>query len=142
MITDKLKANAIALMKMGDNPRKVSEDLELPYMLCKKWADELGLQDLTVIESRAIGLAKALDGEVMNSSVENVNALKTKIEEAAILIVDKAKEYVHFPDLPSAKALELLANTCSKLYLTIVSKQAAQDTPNQGITLLEQLGKD
>lgn len=142
MITDKLKANAIALMKMGDTPRKVSEDLELPYMLCKQWAEELGLNDLTAIEARAIGLAKALDGEIMNSSQQNVEILKAKIEETAIHIIDKAREYVHFPDLPSAKALELLSNTCTKLYLTIVSKQTVNDQTPQGMTLLEQLGKD
>ena len=33
MITDKLKANAIALLKLGDSVRQVSEELEIPYML-------------------------------------------------------------------------------------------------------------
>lgn len=141
MITPRLKANAIALLKMGDSPQKVSEDLELPYMLVKEWHDELDLSDLTTLQANTLAVSKILEGEVLYSN-DNVDKLKTKIEETAILIIDRAKDYVHFPDLPSAKALELLANTCSKLYMTIITKQTGPQNPNSGVSLLEQLGRD
>lgn len=143
MISAKLKANAIALLEMGDSPRKVSEDLELPYMLVMEWAESANIQSLTKLQANAVAVSRVLEGEVMNST-ENVDILKTKIEETAIAIVDKATllAQVPYPDLPQAKALELLANTCSKLYLTIVSKSPISDQPKNGMTLLEQLARD
>jgi len=141
MITDKIKSNAIALMKMGDSPRKVSEDLELPFMLCQQWANDMGITDLTKIQANSIALSRVLEGEILDSD-KNVEILKQKIEETAILIIDKAKEYVKWPDLQQAKALELLSNTCSKLYLTIISKSGEKEIPSNGVSLFEQLGRD
>lgn len=143
MITPKLKANAIALLEMGDSPRKVSEDLEVPYMLVMEWAESANLQSLTRLQANAVALSRVMESEVVNSG-ENVEILKTKIEETAIAIVDKTRlmAEVPYPDLQQSKALELLANTCSKLYLTIVSKSPNPEINKNGMTLLEQLSRD
>lgn len=140
MFTENTKANAIALLKMGDSPEKVSDDLELPHMLIKEWYEELDLSDLTRMKANALAVSRVLEGEVLVG--DNIENLKNKIEETAILIIDKAKDYTEYPDLAQAKALELLANTCSKLYITIVSKQTGVGGTSDGLTLLEQLGKN
>lgn len=142
MITAKTKAYALSLLKMGDSIKQVSEDLQLPIMLVREWAETIDIKDLTELNANAVAVSRVLEGEVLNSN-EDIEKLKNKIEKTALLIIDKVGETIAYPDLPQAKALELLANTCSKLYMTIVSRSNLADSgPINGLTLLEQLGRD
>ena len=145
MITEKTKANAIALLKLGDKPEQVSADLELPYMLVREWYEALDQKDLTKLQANANALVRIVEGELLANTEDNVEKLRTKIEECAIEIVDKVKATVHFPDVIQAKALNLLADTCSKLYGTVINKGqsgAALPPSMQNLSMFEQLSRD
>jgi hypothetical protein len=145
MITTKIKANAIALLKLGNTVQEVSEELDIPYMLVKEWESALDIRDLTSLQANANALTMLVEGEVMNSSEDNINLLKTKIEEAALKIVDAVSKEVKYPDMIQAKALNLLADTCSKLYNTVINKGQVGFAPSSGVatlTMFEQMSKD
>lgn len=145
MITEKTKANAIALLKLGDTPEQVSDELELPLMLVREWNDSIDGKDLTMLKANTNALTKMASSELIANSDGNIEILRVKIEETAISIMDKVGQTVHFPDVIQAKALHLLADTCSKLYNTVINKgQApAQQSPGmQALTMFDQLSRD
>lgn len=143
MITDKTKANAIALLKLGDSAQQISETLEIPFMLVKEWCEELGLEDLIGLEANATALSRVIEGELIPMTEDNVAALKTAIEDAALKIVNSVKiQTLGYADLPEAKALNLLANTCATLYTTIVNKGAADPTGGDtGASMFDHVSK-
>lgn len=146
MITEKTKANAISLLKLGDTPEQVSDQLELPVMLVREWAENLGLKDLTALQANTNALARVVQGEVLSTSEENAEILRIKIEETAIQIVDQVNKAIPYSDVVQAKALQLLADTCSKLYSTVINKGQASGPPQtpgqQALSMFEQLSKD
>ena len=143
MITDKLKANAIALLKLGDSVRQVSEELEIPYMLVKEWADALDVHDLTALQANARALATVMNKQtVIEPSEQNKEILKAKIEKVALDIVDHVELIVHLGDPIQSKALQLLADTCSKLYLNIVNEGSPAAPQSPTSTIFEQLSRD
>jgi hypothetical protein len=146
MITEKTKANAISLLKLGDTPEQVSSELELPYMLVREWYEKLDGKDLTMLSANTNALSKLANSEVLMSSEDNAEILKIKIEETAIKIMDKVSDTVHFPDVIQAKALHLLADTCSKLYNTVINKGKSPEGPQsaamQSLSMFEQLSRD
>lgn len=144
MITDKTKAYAISLLKCGDSVQQVSEELELPFMLVKDWNDSLDLKDLTVLNATANALTRVVNGQ-LSAPGQNVEVLKGKIEEMAIKIVDQMGLTVHTGDPLAARSLQLLADTCTKLYATIVNKGgpvAPGDDSSKGLSLFERLSRD
>ena len=143
MITDKLKANAIALLKLGDSVRQVSEELEIPYMLVKEWAEALDVRDLTALQANARALATVMNKQtVIEPSEQNKEILKAKIEKVALDIVDHVELIVHLGDPIQSKALQLLADTCSKLYLNIVNEGSPAAPQSPTSTIFEQLSRD
>ena len=143
MITDKLKANAIALLKLGDSVRQVSEELEIPYMLVKEWADALDVRDLTALQANTRALATVMNKQaIIEPSEQNKEILKAKIEKVALDIVDHVELIVHIGDPIQSKALQLLADTCSKLYLNIANGGDATATQSPTSTIFEQLSRD
>ena len=143
MITDKLKANAIALLKLGDSVRQVSEELEIPYMLVKEWAEALDVHDLTALQANARALATVMNKQtVIEPSEQNKEILKAKIEKVALDIVDHVELIVHLGDPIQSKALQLLADTCSKLYLNIVNEGSPAAPQSPTSTIFEQLSRD
>lgn len=145
MITEKTKANAIALLKLGDTPEQVSDELELPLMLVREWYASIDGKDLTMLKANTNALTKMVSSELISNSEGNIEILRVKIEETAISIMDKVAQTVPFPDVIQAKALHLLADTCSKLYNTVINKgQApAQQSPGmQALTMFDQLSRD
>lgn len=140
MITEKLKATAIASLKLGDSIEDVSSRLDLPYMLVKTWYEELDLNDLTMLQANTNALTRIVSGEV---SPSNVDQLKDSIEEVSVEIVKQISNMLPFPDIVQAKALNLLADTCAKLYLTVVNKAGTNATPgSKTLSMFEQLSKD
>lgn len=143
MITDKLKANAIALLKLGDSVRQVSEELEIPYMLVKEWAEALDVRDLTALQANAHALATVMNKPtIIEPSEQNKEMLKAKIEKVALDIVDHVELIVHLGDPIQSKALQLLADTCSKLYLNIVNEGSPAAPQSPTSTIFEQLSRD
>lgn len=146
MITEKTKANAISLLKLGDTPEQVAEALELPLMLLREWKETISPKDLTSLQANTNALTKVVNGEVLTSSAENAEILRIKIEETAIKIVDQVSMAVPFADVVQARALQLLADTCSKLYSTVINKGQLPTTPQspgmQALTMFEQMSRD
>lgn len=145
MITDKTKANAISLLKLGDTPEKVSRDLELPLMLVREWHESIGGNDLTSLNANVNAISRVIEGELIPSTNENVEMLRLKIEQTALEIVDHVSKAVPYGDVVQAKSLNLLADTCSKLYNTVINKgqATAPQTPGAAaLSMLEDLRKD
>ena len=146
MITEKTKANAISLLKLGDTPEQVADSLELPLMLVREWSEDIGLKDLTMLQANSNALTRLVNGEVLNGSEANADLLKLKIEEVALKIVEQVSHTVPYGDVVQARSLQLLADTCSKLYNTVINKgQAAlppQTPGQQALSMFEQLSKD
>lgn len=144
MITDKIKANAIALLKLGDSPREISDELEIPYMLVRNWADEIGIEDLTELKANTNALERIITSEVLSSTDANTEMLKLRIEETALKIVERVKDEVKYADLPTAKALQLMAQTCSTLYTTVINKgNVGNAIPGTGnLTMFDLVAKD
>lgn len=146
MITEKTKANAISLLKLGDTPESVSSELELPLMLVREWHEAIGPKDLTKMQANANALSRIVNSELLPSSAENAEMLKLKIEETALEIVEQVAKCVPFGDVIQAKALNLLADTCSKLYNTVINKGQIQTTPmtpgQQALSMFEQMSRD
>lgn len=146
MITEKTKANAISLLKLGDTPEQVSSELELPLMLVREWHEAISSKDLTKMQANANALTRVVNGELLPTSAENAEMLKLKIEETALEIVEQVSKAVPFGDVIQAKALNLLADTCSKLYNTVINKGQIQTTPmtpgQQALSMFEQMSRD
>lgn len=146
MITEKTKANAISLLKLGDTPEQVSEALELPLMLVREWHTSIGGKDLTSLQANANALERVINGELIPSTEANAEILRVKIEETALKIVEQVSHAVPFGDVVQARSLQLLADTCSKLYNTVINKgqvAAAPQTPGQAaLSMFEQMSRD
>lgn len=139
MITDNIKAKAIAQLKLGYPYRDVANQFELPEMLVKDWFNSLDEKDLTSLAANTYALGAICSGGITKN---NVDILKDKIEKVAIKIIDQVEIYTPYPDIVQAKALNLLADTCSKLYTSIISKTTTALPENRTMSLLEQLGKE
>lgn len=140
MITDKVKAAAIARLRLGDTVEIVSSSLDIPTMLVKEWFEGLDLNDTVRLEANVNALVRIKPTE------SNVELLKTNIEQTAIEIVEAVRDNLPMPDIVQAKSLNLLANTCAVLYASIVGKAGSSSTPMEAYTksrsLFEQLTKD
>lgn len=122
MVTEKIKANAIALMKMGDPPEKVAEDLELPPFLVREWFNNLDKSALIALQANVTAAERVLNGVVLSGDTTKIEKLRDKIEDTAIEIIDEAKRIIPFGDIQAAKALHLLSDTCAKLYGAVINK--------------------
>lgn len=143
MITDKEKSTALALLKSGDSPENVSEVLQLPYMLVRDWADAMDVKDLTKLQANALALNKVIKGELLPNTAANKEMLRLKIEETAIDIVEAVKTNINSGDIIQSRSLQLLANTCSQLYKTILGENIGNPSePNDSLSMLEQIGID
>lgn len=143
MITDRTKANAIALLKLGDSPTKISEDLELPLMLIREWAEAAGLDTMIDMQANTNALERIINQELIPPTDDNIAMLKTKIEETAIKIVDAVSNQTNgYADLPTAKALSLLANTCTSIYTTIINKGNVAPPGDGSLTMFDHVSKN
>lgn len=143
MVSEIDKAASIARLQFGDSPLQISADLGLPTKLVEEWRENLSSQDLLKIEANATAVARI--SEVIPPGIEGndvINRLKNKIEETAVEIVEQVSIAVVCPDPMRAKTLQLLANTCSSLYTTIVNKDVSPQSGDTNVTLFQQLSKD
>lgn len=142
MISDREKAMAITRLQFGDDPLTISADLGIPTKLVEEWKENLSLSDLTKIEANATALSRVITPSNQTIVENNIEVLKTKIEETAIEIVEQVSLTVCCPDPLRAKGLQILANTCASLYTTLINKDAMSQTGDTNITLFQQLSKD
>ena len=143
MVSDFEKASAISRLQLGDTPLAISADLGLPTKLVEEWRESLSPTDLIKLEANTKALARVITPDAINTTSEdNITILRAKIEKTAIEIVDQVSLATFCPDPMRAKSLQLLANTCSSLYSTLVNGGAAPNTNDTNITLFQQLSRD
>ena len=144
MIPEKTKARAIARITMGEDLEEISTDMMLPYKLVKDWSDNLSEKNLAKMQATSVAIQQVHTGVILSKSESRVNDLKDKIEQLAIDIVVEASKEVTTGDIIKVKALHLIADTCSKLYLTVINKgNAGQPNPgDKAASMFEQLSRD
>jgi hypothetical protein len=142
MVSNLEKATAISRLKLGDTPLDISADLGLPTMLIKEWQDNLDMNDLVRLQANTQAVNRLITVTPPEDSSLLVAGLKNKIEEAAVEIIDHVGFAIRSGDPQYARALHLLASTCTTLYTTIVNKEAVPTGANTNITLFQQLRKD
>lgn len=119
MITEKIKAKAIALLERRKLAEEVAEELELPVMVVKEWEKNLSVKSLVALEATVHAIE---DIEISSIDPTMEAKLKTKLEEAAREIADQVYKYAGGGDIIHAKALQLNADAVTKLYQTIILK--------------------
>lgn len=143
MVSEMEKASAISRLQLGDTPLAISADLGLPTKLVEEWKENLSPTDLIKLEANTNALARVVTPTaIANTSQDNIERLRTKIEEAAIEIIDQVSLTAFCPDPIRAKSLQLLANTCSSLYTTLVNGGVAPQSGDTNISLFQQLSRD
>lgn len=132
MYNERLKASAIARIKSRIPLEEISEDLDIPYTIVKEWAENLGGKDLIGLEANIHAATKLANQEIMPlGDTENEEALKTKLFEVAIEIAEETSGVVAMGDPITAKALQLCADTVTKLYSTFIIKKDSPQNINQ-----------
>lgn len=122
MITEKIKAKAIALLERRKLAEEVAEELDLPVMVVKDWEKTLSVKSLVALEATVHAIE---DIEIASIDPTMEAKLKTKLEEAAHEIADQVYKYAGSGDPIHAKALQLNADAVTKLYQTIILKGQA-----------------
>lgn len=122
MITDKIKAKAIALLERRKPAEEIAEELDLPVMVVKDWEKTLSVKSLVALEATVHAIE---DIELASIDPTMEAKLKTKLEEAAHEIADQVYKYAGGGDVIHARALQLNADTVTKLYQTIILKGQA-----------------
>lgn len=142
MITEPIKAKAIALIKHQTSLDEIAEQLELPIMLVREWAKLEG-KDLVALEANIHAVENVLQGEVLEQ--DKIQLLKDKLEDAAIEVTKDIN--MALGDPLYAKSLQLCADTIAKLYVSIVKKDTPSDNPNNifsptGLTAFQAVMRD
>lgn len=145
MITDKIKAQALAQIKHQIPAEQIAEKLNIPIMLVKEWGGKLTPDDMTALESNIYALESIVNGKVEILD-NNEEILKAKLEEAAIELAKQTHTACAFGDMVHAKSVQLCADAVAKLYTTIILKNssgnAMLDKSTTGNTLFNALMKD
>ena len=141
MVSNFEKATALTRLKLGDSPIQISADLGLPTMLVKEWQENLDMNDLVIQQANTNAISRLVKA-TPSGDKDTIAILRAKIEETAIEIMDQVSLSIMYADPVRAKALQLLANTCSTLYTTLINKDKAPITGDTNISLFQQLSKD
>ena len=132
MISDKLKAQAIAQLRSGYDAEDVAEDLEIPRSLVEEWRDKLDGNNLVALEAAAIAVQRVENGEIVGV---NEDTLKNALEETAIGLAKQAAIPGSWGDMAQAKSVQLCADAVAKLYTTLILKNNSTvsiPNPNEG----------
>lgn len=119
MISDKLKAQAIAQLRSGYTVDIVSEDLDIPESLVEEWSERLNPASLVALEAAAIAVRRVEQGEVVPLNEE---VLKDTLEQTAVELAKQAAIPGSWGDMAQAKSVQLCADAVAKLYTTLVLK--------------------
>lgn len=147
MITDKLKAQAMAQIRHQVPIEEIAKDLSIPLQLLKEWQANVSPRDMSAIESNIFACEKIASGELVPL---NDDILKGELEKAAIELARSAYKNANAGDMIYSKSVELLSNAVAKLYQTMILKGqpglAGQSAPgqlsNNSISTFESLMKD
>lgn len=149
MITEKVKATAIAKLKHKIPPETIAAQLDIPVKLVKDWAGSLNGNDMMAIESNIHAVQVLTDkNAVANGEIVPLNedVLRETLELTAIDLAKAATMPGTSADIVHAKSIQACADAITKLYQTFILKGATGEPskPNdgQGQTLFQQLMKD
>lgn len=144
MITKEIKMTALAKLKCQVPPEEIAEELDIPLPLIKEWANTIEGNDLIQLHANVHAVTKLANGEITRSN--NEEFLRLKIEEVAIDIVEQVQLVTTGGDVVRAKALQLCADTVTKLYNSLINNITNADgslKPNgQEISAFKSLMKD
>ena len=130
MISDKLKAQAIAQLRSGYEVFTVVKDLEIPESLVEDWYNTLDANNLVALEAVAIAVQRVENGEVMPGNDE---VLKETLEQTAIGLVKQVAVLGGWGDMAAVKSIQLCADAVTKMYTTMVFKNSSSiDIVNPG----------
>ena len=143
MISNQLKAQAIARIRHNVPLEDIAHELDIPLMLIKEWSSTLNVKDLVAIESNVYAVQTLLDKD---PSAENEARLKSKLEEVAFDIAEETSKAVGYGDPVLSKSLQLCADTVSKLYTVFIAKNngpAPLEQPSStGLSLFQNMLRD
>lgn len=129
MISEAQKQNAIARIIALDNLEDISSEEDIPLPLLREWERNLSETDLTGIKANVNALTRVVNGELIGPGTTD-ERLKQQLESVAVEIANKVQSTLHLLDPMSAKALQLNADTITKLYATLIGKS---NTPVDGL---------
>lgn len=143
MITEQIKTNAIAKIKMSVPLEDISRELDLPLLLIKEWESNLNPRDLVQLKANVHACQTLTQEGDITSSENNEKLLKSKLEDVALLIATEAGLCTSIGDVIQAKNLQLLADTTTKLYNTFINKGTNKlDEPGNNMSLFDALRRD
>ena len=126
MITESVKAVALARIKHQVPIEQISRELDIPEKLVKEWGGKLSENDMIAIEANIHAIDTVLHD---NGVTGQEDILKSKLELAAIALTNEMY-LASKGDAIHAKSIELCANAITKLYQTIVMKNQGKDDDN------------
>ncbi len=121
MSTEQTKALAIAKLKNGEDHEEIGIALDISPTIIEEWSEELKPGEMVAKEVNAIALDKATGLLVMDKKQDTV-LLEDTLIRLALAITDEVKVGLH--DHEIAKAINISADTVSKLYNSFFSKGA------------------
>jgi len=142
MITPETKHLAIARLKMAVPIKEISEDLGVPIPLIKEWEKGMDSKDLVQLNANVHAVNYLAKNILIASTENNTKLLQAKLEECAIQLSGEVLN-IDQGDIVTARTLQLLADTVSKLYLTFISKPSANKVEEiNDMTMFESLRRD
>lgn len=131
MITEQLKAQAIAKLRHAVPIEDIASALNIPVKLVKEWKGKLDPKDLVAIEANIYAAEKLAYGEIVTED-DNEKILKETLELTAIDIAKEVNNGFSLQDPMAAKSVQLCADAISKLYNTFILKNGS-GTPMNNI---------
>lgn len=128
MISQEIKANAIARLAQAIPPEEVAENLDIPLKLVKEWSDNLSPNNLVSVHANINAMNNLKENEVLGL---NEDVLRETLELTAIDIAKSASVSSSYSDPLSAKAVQLCADAVSRLYKTFILKDGMVENTKQ-----------
>lgn len=127
MITDRIKAAAIARLSTDEDLESISSSMDIPIAVLRDWQKTLPPASLITLEANNLAMSRVLAAPI---STNTADILKAKILDAAIEVAEQVRYTASSGDIAYATALNRCANTLTSLYETIVAHSATVDTVN------------
>lgn len=142
MITDQMKAAAVARLRRQEDPASIAASLKIPEKVVKEWQKALNPRDLVAIESNIYAVEELSKVQELVPMQEEI--LKQALEQAAIDLAKEASYPATTADVIHAKAINLCADAVCKLYSTLVLKGSSSIsiTDNRALSAFEALVRD
>lgn len=127
IISQSTKAKAKALLQRRKPIEHVADELGLPIPLIREWAKQFGFDDLAVIQSNTAALEDITHGQCL--PIDN-KTLEAELQNTALEIAKYASHPCEYGDVIQAKAINLCADSITKMYNTFILKNGQGNGEN------------